>query len=68
MLEPDIVQIIIQAGAVGLCFYLIYVNRKINNGRMEQMLSIMKDNTNAMIANATVNQKLADKLDELIRK
>jgi len=68
MLEPEIVQIIIQAGAVGLCFYLIYVNRKINNGRMDQMLSIMKANSEAMIQNATVNQKLADKLDELIRR
>jgi hypothetical protein len=62
------IQALVQAGAVGLCFYLIYVNRKINNGRMDQMLQIMKDNTDALVKNAEVMGKFSEKLDELIRR
>jgi hypothetical protein len=68
MFDSSIIQVLVQSGCVGLCFYLIYVNRKINNGRMDQMLAIMNRNTEAMVSNAVVNQKLADKLDVLIAK
>lgn len=68
MLDSSAVQLLIQSGCIGICFYLIYINRKINNGRMDQMLQIMAQNTQAMMANATMNQKLSDKLDELIRR
>lgn len=62
------VQILIQSGAIGLCFYLIYVNRKINNGRTDQMLKIMQSNTDALVKNAENSGKLSEKLDELIRR
>jgi hypothetical protein len=68
MLDPSLVQILVQAGAIGLCFYLIYVNRKINNGRMDQMLRIMEGNTEAQIRTAEVLGKFSEKLDELIRR
>lgn len=68
MENSETVQILVQAGAIGLCFYLIYVNRKINNGRTDQLLKILDSNTKALMDNATVNQKLADKMDELIRR
>ena len=68
MTELASVQILVQAGAVGLCFYLIYVNRKINNGRMDQMLQIMDRNTEAMVKNAEAMGKFSEKLDELIRR
>jgi hypothetical protein len=68
MESPQTVQLLVQAGAIGLCFYLIYVNRKINNGRTDQMLSIMRDNAEAMSKVAETNGKLSEKLDELIRR
>jgi hypothetical protein len=68
MLDPSLVPVIVQAGAVGLCFYLIYINRKINNGRMDQMLRIMASNTDALVKNAENSAKLSEKLDELIRR
>lgn len=70
-MPPDSVPAIptlIQSGVVGLCFYLIYINRKINNGRMDQMLEIMKGNTEAQIKSAEVMGKFSEKLDELIRR
>jgi hypothetical protein len=68
MLDPTLVQLLVQAGAVGLCFYLIYVNRKINNGRMDQMLRILASNTEAQVKSAEVMGKFSEKLDELIRR
>ena len=68
MLDSAIVPILIQSGAIGICFYLIYINRKINNGRMDQMLSIMKGNTDAQVKTAEVMGKFSEKLDELIRR
>lgn len=68
MENPQTVQILIQSGAIGLCFYLIYVNRKINNGRTDQMLEQMKNNTDAQNKTANVLGTLSEKLDELIRR
>ncbi len=68
MESSETVQILIQSGAIGLCFYLIYVNRKINNGRMDQMLKIMESNTEALTKNAENSGKLSEKIDELIRR
>jgi hypothetical protein len=67
-MSETVLPLLIQSGAVGLCFYLIYINRKINNGRMDQMLRIMESNTQALVKNAENNGKLSEKLDELIRR
>lgn len=61
MENPQTVQVLVQAGAIGLCFYLIYVNRKAYNGQFKVMLSIIERNTEVMA-------KLSEKIDELIRR
>lgn len=61
MESSETVQILVQAGALGLCFYLIYVNRKAYNGQFQTMLKIIESNTEVMA-------KLSEKIDELIRR
>jgi hypothetical protein len=61
-MNPDtIVPLLVQAGAVGLCFYLIYVNKKMSNGQLSKMIDVVQNNS-------TVIGKFSEKLDELIRR
>jgi hypothetical protein len=50
----------LQYGALGLCAYLIYVNRKTHNGLFRMMIDVIKANTEA-------NTKLSDKLDQVLK-
>ena len=59
-MDANTVQTIVQSGAVGLCFYLIYVNRKMSNGQLNKMISVVENNT-------VVLTKLGDKIDTLIK-
>ncbi len=68
MPDTTIIQILIQSGAIGIAFYLIYVNRKINNGRMAQLLDILAKNGEAWNRNTEIMGKFSEKLDELIRR
>jgi hypothetical protein len=61
-MNPDaIVPLLVQAGAVGLCFYLIFVNKKMSNGQLSKMIDVVQNNS-------TVIGKFSEKLDELIRR
>lgn len=59
--ETSSVQLLVQAGAVGLCFYLIYVNRKAYNGQLTRMMDVIEKNSEVM-------GKFSEKLDDLTRK
>lgn len=61
MIDGTTVQLLVQAGAVGLCFYLIYVNRKLSNGQLKIMVDALNNNTHVLT-------KVGDKLDELVRR
>ena len=61
-MNPDtIVPLLVQAGAVGLCFYLIYVNKKMSNGQLSKMIDVVQNNSEVI-------GKFSEKLDELIRR
>lgn len=58
--DSSTVQLVVQAGAVGLCAYLIYVNRKMSNGQLKMMVDALNNNTVALT-------KVGDKIDILIK-
>lgn len=60
-MDTNIIQLCIQSGAVGLCFYLIYVNRKMSNGQLNKMIDVVQNNT-------IVLTKLGDKIDNYTAK
>jgi hypothetical protein len=50
----------LQYGALGLCAYLIYVNRKQSNGQLNKMIDVVDRNSHAI-------GKFSEKLDELFK-
>lgn len=62
------IQILVQSGAIGLCFYLIYINRKQSNGQLNTMIDVIERSTDASVQTAGIMGKFSEKLDELIRR
>lgn len=66
-METDLstIQIIIQAGAVGISLVLIWVIYKLVSNHDTHLLDALNRNTEAWVKNSEALTRLADKLDNL---
>lgn len=64
MADANIIQILIQGGAVGISLVLIWVVYKLVSNHDEHLQSVVNKNTDAWVENAKALTKLTDKLDQ----
>lgn len=65
---PNEIQIMVQAGGVGIAFYALYIIRKFANGQSDRMSKALEQNTDAWLKNSEMMGKFSEKLDELTRR